>query len=152
MSLFLFSFVQAVATKCSFSINFKCLQGSRTILLLNERKKEWHFVGCNFKIYLFCFTFYKMHWQSICVLSTYSLKSPVRFPALDLLLAVVYGIPYNFFFPHKMTAVLFYIRMHVLKWERFNFFCLFFMQWQAQFLMNKGKIWHCSLNHQLIQY
>lgn len=31
--------------------------------------------------------------HSICVLSTYSLKSP-RFPVLDLFLAVVHGIPY----------------------------------------------------------
>lgn len=40
VALFLFSFVQAAATKCSFAMNFKCLQRSRAILLLNGRKKN----------------------------------------------------------------------------------------------------------------
>lgn len=40
VALFFLSFVQAAATKCSFTMNFKCLQRSRTILLLNGRKEN----------------------------------------------------------------------------------------------------------------
>lgn len=144
VALFSFSFVEAAATVFLHKELQLCLKVNNN-LAFKWKKREWHFIGCNFKTYLFSFTFYKMCWHNICVLSTYSLKSILRFPALGLFLAVVYGIPYNFFFLHKMTAVLCYIRMKVQKWESSNFFCLFFMQWQVQFLMNRGKIRHWSV-------
>lgn len=40
MALFLFSFVQAAATKFSFTMNTGFLQRSRIILLLNGRKEK----------------------------------------------------------------------------------------------------------------
>jgi len=61
VALFLFSFVRAAATKCSFAMNLKCLQRSRTILLLNGRKERDDSLVITSKFTYIVLLFYKMY-------------------------------------------------------------------------------------------